>query len=450
VVENVGVLHGEALSLPGHLRKMDRDIGRLRTGILRGMPNWTPEQETSVTQQRLLGADFLRAVACMMVLLHHLAFRISGDTVPDLWRGVHSFLVMGSFGVSVFFMLSGFLLARPFWLALDGGKPMPSLGIYALRRAARILPGFWLALTVSLLCSLVFGSSVLDGQQMLRFIAGFLLLSDWHWLTLFPVDNNGPLWSIGFEVTSYLLLPLCLALLFAVGVKDWGARLAWVGVIAVVLLLHWLVVQWAPIDEVERGWNYGLVGGAKAWMPRFNPVGFFAIFALGALAAGVQVRLGGMRHGLFDAIGVLAIAAAGVITAHHIGGLNEGFGWLGIPYAFPWLPLAIGAALATLPSSLLTGRLLDNRISRFIAQISFGIYVWHFLAIEMLRRLVPPAFQTNGPDGWMIWLWSSAAVIAVSFAVATASFFWLERPIVQKARTLESRLARPMLSTVSA
>jgi len=391
-----------------------------------------------MTPNRLLGADFLRAAACMLVLLHHLAFRMDMRQVPDLFRPVMQFFVMGSFGVSVFFMLSGFLLARPFWLALDRGEAMPSLRTYTLRRAARILPGFWLALIVSFVLGLVLLDSQLTSERIIRLLAGLMLVSDWHWLTLFPVDNNGPLWSIGFEVTSYLLLPFCLALLFAARLRGWRARFAWLGVIAVVLVTHAMVVQWAPIDEIDRGWDHGLVGGAKAWMPRFNPIGFFAIFALGALAAGIQVTLSAMRHWLFDVVGLVAIAAAGMVMAAGIGGLNEGFGLLGIPYGFPWMPLAIGTALATLPSSILVGRLLDNRLSRFIAEISFGIYIWHFLIIGLIARLMPPAFQTGAEGGWGTWLWSSFGAIVASFIVATASYHWLERPVVQWARGMET------------
>lgn len=399
-----------------------------------------------MTQQRLLGADFLRAAACLLVLMHHLAFRMDGNNIPAWARGVMDFFVMGSFGVSVFFVLSGFLLARPFWLALDRAEPMPSLRIFTLRRAARILPGFWLALVASLVLSVTVSGSPLDGEHILRFFAGFFLVSDWHWLTLFPVDNNGPLWSIGFEVTSYLLLPFFLATLFALRLRGWMARLAWVGVIALVLALHWMVVQWAPIDEFERGWNHGLTGGAKAWMPRFNPIGFFAIFALGALAAGVQVRLGHLRHWLFDALGLLAVLAAGWVMVAHIGGLNEGFGLLGIPYGYPWMPLAICAALVTLPSSRHAGRLLDNRLSRFIAEISFGIYIWHFLVIGLMARLAPPAFQSWLENGWSIWLWSSAIAIAISLLVATLSFYLLERPMVRWARGLERTPSSPLPS----
>jgi peptidoglycan/LPS O-acetylase OafA/YrhL len=392
-----------------------------------------------LTQQRLLGADFLRAAACVMVLLHHLAFRMDLNNVPDMVRPIMRFLVMGSFGVSIFFVLSGFLLARPFWQALDRGGPMPSLRIYALRRVARILPGFWLALVVSLVFSITVSGSPLDTEHIIRFVAGFLLVSDWHWVTLFPVDNNGPLWSIGFEVTSYLLLPVCLAILFACRLRAWGARLAWLGIMAAVLALHWLVVQWAPIDEVERGWDHGLVGGAKAWMPRFNPIGFFAIFALGALAAGVQVRLEALRHWLFDLLGLSAIGGAAWLMAAHVGGLTEGFGWLGIPYGYPWMPLAVGVALVALPSSALVGRLLDNRLARFVAEISFGIYIWHFLIIGLMARLLPPSFQTGGEGGWGIWIWSSAVAIALSVVVATLSFHLLEQPMVRWARQLEKR-----------
>lgn len=392
-----------------------------------------------MTQQRLLGADFLRAAACILVLMHHLAFRMDGGNIPDWARGTMQFLVMGSFGVSVFFVLSGFLLARPFWLALDKSQPMPSLRIFTLRRAARILPGFWLALILSFVLSVTVSGSALDGEHIIRVIAGFFLVSDWHWLTLFPVDNNGPLWSIGFEVTSYLLLPFFLAILFALRLRGWPARLAWVGVIALTLVLHAVVVQWAPIDDVDRGWDHGLTGGAKAWMPRFNPIGFFAIFALGALASGIQVKLNHFRHWLFDVVGLAGVFASGWVMYTHIGGLNEGFGLLGIPYGYPWMPLAICVALIALPSSRLAGRLLDNPMSRFIAEISFGMYIWHFLVIGLMARLFPPAFQSWEDNGWSVWLWSSAIAITISIAVATLSFYMLERPMVRWARGLENR-----------
>jgi len=423
----------------GRRQKLGRRIARDHLRVRPADRRWSQDMNQD---QRLLGADFLRATACLGVLLHHLAFRMNMSQVPEPLVPVVQFLVYGSFGVSVFFVLSGFLLARPFWLALDAGKPMPSMRTYALRRLARIVPGFWLALVVSLVLDLWLGGAVLDGERIVRFLAGLLLVSDWHWVTLFPVDNNGPLWSIGFEITAYLLMPLGMAALFALSARGWRARIAWLGVIGLALLVHWLAVLWAPIDEVERGWNFGLVGGAKAWMPRFNPIGFFAIFALGALAAGVQVLVQRHRGLAMDIIGGLAVLATAVIMAASIGQLTEGFGLLGIPYAFPWMPLAVGIALIALPSSLFLGKVLDNGPVRFIARISFGIYVWHFLIMWLIGRLLPQAFRTGEAGGFETWLGTSAAVIVISLIVATLSFYLIEQPVVRWARKFE-RTGRP-------
>ena len=94
---------------------------------------------------------------------------------------------------------------------------------------------------------------------------------------------------------------------------------------------------------------------------------------------------------------------------------------------------------STLPPLGAAGRLLDNRLSRFIAEISFGIYIWHFLIIGLMARLAPPAFDGSGENGWTIWLVSSAIAIALSVLVAALSFFLLERPVVRWARGLENR-----------
>jgi peptidoglycan/LPS O-acetylase OafA/YrhL len=396
-----------------------------------------------MTDKRLLGADFLRAAACIMVVMHHLAYRIGLDNAPALARPFLEFGRTGSFGVAIFFVLSGYLLARPFWIALDAGKAMPDLRVYGLRRAARILPGFWLALTVSFVLSFAVGGSVLDGTLAGRYLTGMLLISDWHWLTLFPVDNNGPLWSIGFEITSYVLLPVCLAMLFALkgGAAGRLARLAWVAIIALVLVVHAGIVAFTPTEEIGRGWPHGLIGGAKAWVPMFNPVGFFAIFAIGALAAGVQVRLGAYRSAWFDMAGLAAIGAIFWVMAAYVDVPSEGFGWLAVPYGFPWVPIAAAVALCALPSSVIAGRLLDNGVARFIARISFGIYIWHFLIIELMEQLAPPSFQGSGPEGWRIWLVSSAVACILSTLVATLSFYALEQPIIRYARSREDKFA---------
>ena len=392
------------------------------------------------TENRLLGADFVRASACCIVMFHHLAQRIDGRSSLGQQPLAQIFNAVGGFGVAMFFVLSGFLLARPFWQALDRGEPLPSLRIYALRRAARIVPGFWLALTVTFVLSVTVFGFALDGWLVWRYLAGLLLISDWHWTTLFPVEINGPLWSIGFEVTSYVLLPLGFWAVFALGVRGWWARLAWLAVIAAALGAHWLFFNIVPVDQTRKGWDFGMQGGAKTWMPWFNPFGFFAMFAIGALAAGVQVRLAQVRAVVFDFVSATAIAVAGwMLWRNGLTGPSDFHGFLGIPYDFPIYHLVIGVILAVTPSSVVIGTLLDNRAVKYVAQISFGLYVWHYVVLELLQVFwLPDIDHGSMRDGTRFFI-GTAVILGVTGAIAYASYRWLEAPVIDWARGLEGR-----------
>jgi peptidoglycan/LPS O-acetylase OafA/YrhL len=136
--------------------------------------------------------DGLRAVAALAVLLTHVAFQTG-----EVGRGAGG-AVLARFdaGVAVFFVLSGFLLYRPYARARWTGGRWPSTGTYALRRAARILPAYWLVLA-----AVAFTSSVPAG-----------VLATHVWL---GQAYTGPLlgsltqtWSLCTEVAFYAALPL--------------------------------------------------------------------------------------------------------------------------------------------------------------------------------------------------------------------------------------------------
>ncbi len=267
---------------------------------------------------RLTGLDFLRALACLLVFAHHTVQRLNFDALSGGWRVYYLFFNMGAFGVGIFFLLSGFLLARPFWIAFDAGEAMPSLKTYAIRRAARIAPGFYVALTVTLVLAVAVFGTPFSPDMLYRYVAGLLFVGEFHWLTLFPVEVNGPLWSIGMEVASYALLPLGLLALFALPrpIAAWPSRLVFAGVVAAALVGHLLVLTLMPKETVEADFGYGLIGGAKYWMPQFNVFGFFVVFAMGSLTAGLSVLWRGERRVLADVLVVLGLVGAGAAMWH--------------------------------------------------------------------------------------------------------------------------------------
>lgn len=393
---------------------------------------------------RIVGADFLRAFACLSVVAHHLAQRVDIAEAPAWLRPVLRLALEGSAGVSVFFVLSGFLLARFFWLALAQGAPMPSLGVYALRRLARIAPGFWLALAVSLVVSVTLFAFPLDAELGLRFLAGFLFVSDWHWRTFFPMEVDGALWSIGFEVSSYALLPLGFLLLFALNGRARGANAraalllgAWAAVLALALLAHWAFTVLIVPPPENRGFEYGFQGGARLWMPAWNPFGFFATFAVGAAAAGALALLApdGAAGGRVRA--AVALYAMVLVPWLPVDAASGGFGIEAIPYSFPHLALSAALLLILLPAARPLQGLVEHRAVRALAALSFGIYLWHQLVIDTVRHLAAPFVVTTRL--WP-WLFLCTPAVLLTLLIAKLSFEHLERPAIRAARRLERRL----------
>lgn len=387
-------------------------------------------------KKRLGGADGVRALACLMVMAHHAFQRLALPAQNADFQEWQLFFLTGSAGVGVFFVLSGFLLASPFWKAWADGDGRPSLGAFTLRRWARIAPGFWLNLVLTFVLSLSFYP---DAPNLVwRFLAGLTFTSSLTWETLFPVEINGPLWSIGYEVFSYFLLGIFLFLWFLVPGKRTLLRGLgwWGGVFALTVAAHGLFLAFGQTDEAGKGWQYGMTGGAKYWWPAYNPVGFFATFVIGVLAAGVadalRRRESSLRPALLwfaDLAVVCALAACALLlwTLRREG--DFAFSWPNQPYYFPVFPLLIGVILALTPSSRVMGRVLDNPPARFVATISFGLYIWHYLLLEA-SRLVWPDVQYFGIRDLGDWAGKIGAVYAVTVLTAAASWYAFERPIV--------------------
>lgn len=381
----------------------------------------------------LAGADAVRAAACLMVIVHHLSQRLNGNAQPPPIAQAQSFLMTGSVGVSAFFVLSGLLLSLPFWRRYLDGRPRPGLRDYARRRFLRIAPGFWASLTVSVLLTLALVPDT--GWAYLRWFGAATFTSALHYVTFFPADLNGPLWSISFEVICYVLLPVGMLGLFALPRRSPVLAFAWwLGILGLTLLAHrWIVTHLIPGPE-ERGWQYGIIGGAKSWMPNYNPVGFYGQYLLGVLAAGViawRTSRGAAARVWNDVLAVLLIIA----VFGTLWGLRHtpefGFSLSRQPYFYPLFPGLVALLLATLPFTRRVGRLLDRPFVRYTARISFGLYIWHYLILELMRLLHNPAFTYFGMDRLGSWGLTSLVGLGLAYWAATLSYKHIEEPFLR-------------------
>jgi len=182
---------------------------------------------------RVAGIDGLRALAALSILVYHVFISGAAKTsaAPDFGASASKAFNWLQSGVTLFFVLSGFLLFRPYAFAALRGKPYPSLRAYLRNRALRILPLYWFVLIVT---ALAFQHYLL--AHPLRLIANAAFLQ--NYFPSWPVsDYRGygisPAWSLCVEVVFYLSLPalglLTLVLMRRKAVGGGTAVLAQIG-----------------------------------------------------------------------------------------------------------------------------------------------------------------------------------------------------------------------------
>jgi peptidoglycan/LPS O-acetylase OafA/YrhL len=208
-----------------------------------------------MSNKKILYIEKLRGLSIVLVLLFHLE-------VPGF--------AYGYFGVDIFFVISGFLMAT---LYGDISKPA-EIKNYFLRRCSRILPAYYtvIALTIITSCFLLLPHEI-DMVMKQSIWSAFLLPNFGFWTdaayfdhTLFrPLLN---LWSLGVEVQFYLLFPLLLAI--------WRRSTVFLMILSITSLLEYGVLTF--IDPTTafflipgRIWEF-MLGFYAAKYRNVNPV----------------------------------------------------------------------------------------------------------------------------------------------------------------------------------
>ena len=386
-----------------------------------------------VTSLRIPGADGLRAIACLLVVWHHTTQRFNPENAASWIQTIHFFGMRGEVGVSLFFVLSGCLLSLPFWKAFVNSEPLPSLHTYVINRAARIIPAFWINLIFcTLVAYWVFDQSI----NWWRLISGLFFINSYHYSSFFPAELNGPLWSIGLEVSCYLLLPIVLFTIIRSTRKLFHAFAGLIAWILVLQLLNPLIISEFMTGKESKGWQYGLTGGAKQWLPYWNIDSFFSQFLCGSLAALIIVALTSRdfkKSIAFDLSTLLfTISAIWLVANRLTPGAPDSF--TKQPYMAPLYAILMAAVLVSASMSTQISKILDNKLFRWIAKLSFSIYLWHMFLIVIIERRILDNYVYYGlTDAWQ-WILISSIVLLISIAIAEISWRFIESPVLHFAR----------------
>jgi peptidoglycan/LPS O-acetylase OafA/YrhL len=380
------------------------------------------------------GADGLRAIACLLVLYHHLTQKMNPDSAPGWFKPIHHFGMRGEVGVSLFFVLSGALLSFPYWKSLLSGESKPRLSHFALARVARIVPATWLNLILCTLLALYLYEIPIDYKLL---FSGLFFVNSYHYSTFFPAELNGPLWSIGLEVSCYVLLPIVLFFVLKLAKNFLTAFISlalWIAINQLVIN-PWVIERFMTSQD-GKGWDKGLVGGAKEWLPYWNVVSFFSQFLIGSLAALLIAKLqrsSREKKFYFDGGAILLMIAAIALVGQRLTpGAPDSF--TRQPYLSPFYALLMAFALVGISQSVFLYKIFDNRLFVWISQISFGVYLWHQVVQNILQRSFKENYVYFGVTDLQEWTLMSAIVIVVAVAIATISWKFFEKPILGVAR----------------
>jgi peptidoglycan/LPS O-acetylase OafA/YrhL len=378
-------------------------------------------QPSASAAPRVDALDGLRGLAALGVVVLHVWMFSYGDQhrppkdVLDLAIGELRL------GVQLFFVLSGYLVFRPFAAAaLDGRSRGPRLGRYALRRCARILPAYWAALAGSFLLLRHLDHPM---QVDVSALPVFLLFVQNHFeATIKHLDP--PMWTLAIEVAFYALVPLAGAVALRLGAVRRRQLAGCLVLIAAGMAF--------TVLSAERGWPETL---STSLLPHL--VEFGAGMTLAVLLH--RRRLG--RPAVAAALlgGVTLVAAN---SAWHA--LGVGPQWLrsdvGDSPGIAGLALVI-AALVARPAR---GRALSTGPVRGLGTISYGLYLVHFPVIVALRET--GHWPASLPH-------QLTAVLIIAVPIATALWFGVERPVLRAARRATSAdpvRARPRIATAPA
>lgn len=371
-----------------------------------------PRLAAGVRSERFPMIDSLRAIAALSVFAFHLLLQPGFFPPPDVSR----FTVHLDVGVSVFFVISGFLIYRPFARARLEGRSPPSGRRYARRRFMRIVPAYWIALV---LIALWLGLSGVFTARGIPTYFGFLQGYDRG-----TVEGGIPqAWTIGIEVVFYALLPLWALLLrrrrFS-GVAGFvRTELVMLGGI-VLLSTAWKLMPWhdlpryietrAPVTLTLPEWADQLALGMG--------LAVASVVLAGRAVQPGWVRAVGRRPWVPWLLALLAFAAMGL----QLGPLDRPDDQLGYLIRH-WLAsvVAVGLVLPAVFGQREGGavrRLLAHPALRWVGLVSYGLYLWHLAVLtkmtggDWLDRLGKAGF--------------TAVALALSLTLAAASWYLVE------------------------
>ncbi len=333
--------------------------------------------------------DGVRAIAVLLVLAQHWISNERGWGAP-----------FGFIGVTMFFVLSGYLISRILFSARDRREQkksttLHSLKIFYARRFLRIFPVYYATILVLWIA----------GDERVKKAIWWCLTYTVNFYFLKEEDHKsiGHLWSLAIEEQYYPIYPF-IVLFCTVSQRRIGL---WVMVIAAFVSRIVLHKQGVPTED-----------------NKYFTLCCFDSFAMGGMLAHIEAERGKAAIQRFFSKPMVGLGTVLIVCA--FGGLGAVLGGEASLRVVWFRTIVSLASLYVIGVALVENQwlalMLANRPMVYIGKISYGIYVYHFYSGRMLDL-----FSSK----WRTFSYPIVLVLsfAISMVAATASWFLFEKPI---------------------
>ncbi len=401
----------------------------------------TPEPGRSgAGQGEFLAGDGIRGVGMICIIVAHLAGgtllidQVYGRGFRAGYGAVGGVVLSGlQLALPVFFILSAYLISRPYVRAYVLGRRTPSLRRYLTHRVLRIIPVFWL---VGAAMFVVYGTQGSSAGEVAA-VFGFLQI----YTPSEAANFVGQAWTIDVEVAFYLIVPLSAwvmvratrRLRIARGGRELSPR-------GRVLVVVGLLAAATLVSAYVRATRIG-----SLWTE--SPPATFYFFAPGIALAALELEFRGpLSRGRLPHLALVLGTAGGLIglvlaigtsdQSNALLGAGDLASTLGVMLA---TGLAFAALLARQCARGDSPRWVDNRVSRALGARSYPCYIIQSATVYEAVRIVG---RVGGP--WTELLVLTAVGLPLTLAAGAVVHAAIERPVLAwgRGRTHRAVVAR--------
>jgi peptidoglycan/LPS O-acetylase OafA/YrhL len=368
---------------------------------------WAPFAGSLQQPAGYIGAlDGVRGIAIILVLIYH--FGRDSAAFLNFDHSILRFSAFGWVGVDLFFVLSGFLITG---ILYDSRHSENYLRNFYVRRVLRIFPLYYGAIVLLIVFSYMWpGRGVMNPHSipwLVAYLSNVLIALEGWWAI------GGPLahwWSLAVEEHFYLVWPFILL---------WGTRLQLIAVASALVLA-------APIlRTILVLWDFAPSTVYVLTLTRMDAL------AVGALCGLVIRGPGGVAGVRLPAAGAaIACSIALIVIASSRWTVSE-YDPVIQSVGYSLLALAFGGAILVTLTWRPLNAVVDNGILRWFGRYSYGLYLWHPIAIALLFG----STFASTLDGTPAKVLFTLLVIGVAVLVAVISYHCWEKPFLRLKRS---------------